>query len=73
MQLVAFVVNYILKFLFVNTFALKKTDFFQFFVSLYFLNGACLFFSPFLCLELDAGRKRLIFPCDIIISRGAFL
>ena len=33
----------------------------------------CLFFSPFLCLELDAGRKRLIFPCDIIISRGAFL
>lgn len=38
MQLVAFVINYILKFLFVNTFALKKTDFFQFFVSLYFLN-----------------------------------
>lgn len=47
MQLVAFVINYILKFLFVNTFALKKTDFFQFFVSLYFLNGACLFFFTF--------------------------
>ncbi len=48
MQLVAFVINYILKFLFVNTFALKKTDFFSVFcVSLLSQWCLSLFFTFF--------------------------
>ena len=50
MQLVAFVINYILKFLFVNTFALKKTDFFFSFLCLFTFSMVLVSFFHLFCV-----------------------
>lgn len=61
MQLVAFVINYILKFLFVNTFALKKTDFFSFLCLFTFSMVLVSFFHLFCVWNLMLDGSVLYF------------